>query len=95
VRDRGADGGFELADLACVPDAVAADGDAGVAGCAAGHRGGPGAERAGVEGGEQFLPGGLGGGVVADPVEQVTGQLLGSGADGAAAAASDERSPAG
>jgi hypothetical protein len=56
---------------------------------------GQGAELAGVEGGEQFLPGGLGGGVVADPVEQVTGQLLGSGADGAAAAASDERSPAG
>ena len=45
----------------------------------------------GVERGQQFLPGGFGGGVVADLVQQVAGEFLGAGADGAAAAAGDER----
>jgi len=43
----------------------------------------------GVECGQQLAAGGLGGGVVADLVEQVAGELLGAGADGAAAAAGD------
>jgi len=58
---------------------------------AGGWPGGPGAELAGVERGQQFLPGGFGGGVVADLVQQVPGEFFGAGADGAAAAAGDQR----
>jgi len=42
--------------------------------------GGPGGELPGVERGQQFLPGGFGGGVVADLVQQVPGEFFGAGA---------------
>ena len=45
----------------------------------------------GVERGQQFLPGGFGGGVVADLVQQVPGEMLSAGADGAAGAPGDQR----
>jgi hypothetical protein len=50
-----------------------------------------GGELPGAERGQQLVTRRLGGGVVADMVQQVAGEFLGARADGAAAAAGDER----